>query len=96
MLNKIDKRGEAADFIAVELRARVSEALEKMGERLEEARYMQEIVLLTDKWDVSEELARLKSHTAKFRAAGEDGDSTGRKLDFIIQEMNREQIQNLE
>lgn len=72
------------------MRARVSEALEKMGEKLEESRYMQEIVLLTDKWDVSEELARLKSHAAKFRSTGEDRESTGRKLDFIVQEMNRE------
>ena len=72
------------------MRLRVSEALEKMGEKLEENRYMQEIVLLTDKWDVAEELARLKSHIAKFRADGDSGESAGRKLDFIVQEMNRE------
>ena len=72
------------------MKARVSDALEKLGENLDESRYMQEIVILSDKWDVSEELARLKSHIAKFRAAGDDKESTGRKLDFIIQEMNRE------
>ena len=72
------------------MRARVSDALAKLGEDLDESRYMQEIVILSDKWDVSEELARLKSHIAKFRATGDDKESTGRKLDFIIQEMNRE------
>ena len=61
-----------------------------VGEKLEEQRYMQEIVLLTDKWDVAEELARLKSHIAIFRSAGDSDESAGRKLDFIVQEMNRE------
>ncbi len=72
------------------MKTRVSETLAKMGEKLEEQRYMQEIVLLTDKWDVAEELARLKSHIAKFRLAGDGEESAGRKLDFFGQEMNRE------
>ncbi|MDO5116277.1 MAG: YicC/YloC family endoribonuclease [Synergistaceae bacterium] len=72
------------------MKTRVGEMLEKIGEKLEEQRYMQEIVLLSDKWDVAEELARLRSHTAKFRATGDEAESSGRKLDFIIQEMNRE------
>ena len=36
------------------------------------------------------QLARLKSHIAKFRSAGDSDESAGRKLDFIVQEMNRE------
>lgn len=80
----------ARDSAFEAMKTRVSETLEKMGERLEEQRYMQEIVLLTDKWDVAEELARLKSHVAKFREAGDSAESAGRKLDFIVQEMNRE------
>lgn len=59
------------------MRTRVTETLEKLGEKLEEQRYMQEIVLLTDKWDVAEELARLKSHIAKFRSAGDSDESAG-------------------
>ena len=47
-------------------------------------------MILTDKWDVSEELARLKSHISKFRSTGKESESSGRKLDFIVQEMNRE------
>ena len=72
------------------VRTRISEALEGLGERLDESRFLQEIVLFTDKWDVSEELARLKSHMSKFRSAGDESESAGRKLDFIVQEMNRE------
>lgn len=77
-----------AAFAAV--RARLSEMLESLGEKLDEGRLLQEIVIMTDKWDVSEELARLRSHISKFRAAGGEKDSSGRKLDFLVQEMNRE------
>ena len=52
------------------LRTRISDTLEGLGERLDEGRFLQEIAILTDKWDVSEELARLKSHIIKFRATG--------------------------
>ena len=71
-------------------RQRITEMLESLGGKLEESRMMQEIVVMTDKWDVSEEIARLKSHISKFRSTGEDAESSGRKLDFIVQEMNRE------
>ena len=77
-----------AAFAAV--RARLSEMLESLGEKLDEGRMLQEIVIMTDKWDVSEELARLRSHISKFRAAGVEKESSGRKLDFLVQEMNRE------
>lgn len=72
------------------LRTKIGETLDGLGEKLDEGRFLQEIVILTDKWDVSEELARLKSHISKFRSTGEEKESSGRKLDFIIQEMNRE------
>ncbi|NLD05109.1 MAG: YicC family protein [Synergistaceae bacterium] len=71
-------------------RQRITEMLESLGGKLEESRMMQEIAIMTDKWDVSEEIARLKSHITKFRSTGEDTESSGRKLDFIVQEMNRE------
>ncbi|MBQ9881984.1 MAG: YicC family protein [Synergistes sp.] len=88
---EIEKRWLPTRDAAFEaLKARVCETLEKAGGALEDSRYMQEIVLLTDKWDVSEELARLKSHIAKFRETGDSDESTGRKLDFLVQEMNRE------
>ena len=91
LVNSIEEKWQPTRDAAFEaMKTRMSETLEKMGQNLDEGRYMQEIVILNDKWDVSEEIARLKSHIKKFRATGEEKESSGRKLDFIVQEMNRE------
>ena len=88
---KIDNLWQPArDGAFQALKNKLSETIESLGERLDENRFLQEIVILTDKWDVSEELARLKSHISKFRSTGSENESSGRKLDFIVQEMNRE------
>ncbi|MDR1482594.1 MAG: YicC family protein [Synergistaceae bacterium] len=55
-----------------------------------ESRFAQEAVLIADRWDISEELVRMRSHAAKFREAGSSLEPMGRKLDFLLQEMNRE------
>lgn len=85
-----DKWAPARDAAFEATRARMTETLEKMNAELDEGRYLQEIVIMNDRWDVSEEIARLKSHIKKFRATGDESESSGRKLDFLIQEMNRE------
>ena len=91
LVTSIEEKWQPTRDAAFEaMKTRMSETLEKMGQNLDEGRYMQEIVILNDKWDVSEEIARLKSHIKKFRATGEEKESSGRKLDFIVQEMNRE------
>lgn len=91
LAGEIEEKWLAAKDVAFStMKARVAEMLCSLGEKLDEGRYLQEIVILSDKWDVSEELARLKSHIAKFRQTGAEGEPSGRKLDFIIQEMNRE------
>lgn len=89
----------------VEVREVASRAPERLQERLSERlrrlvrevpvdswRLAQEVALLADRADVAEELARLDSHLAQFRAAlGAGGPAgVGRKLDFLLQEMNRE------
>lgn len=51
---------------------------------------MLEITLFADKSDITEELVRLKSHISQFAECLEAGGSIGKKLDFIVQEMNRE------
>ena len=91
LVGAIDTKWQPArDAAFAAVRARLSETLESLGEKLDEGRFLQEIVIMTDKWDVSEELARLRSHISKFRAAGGEKESSGRKLDFLVQEMNRE------
>ena len=82
---------EAAFTATIE---RVRKALDAAGtSQVDDARFAQEAVILADRWDVSEELARLKSHIEKFRQTGKAEkakESIGRKLDFLVQEMNRE------
>ncbi|NND72121.1 MAG: YicC family protein [Rhodothermales bacterium] len=60
------------------------------AERVNEERLEQEIAMLSDKLDVNEESVRLDSHLVLFRDALKNSDPVGRKLNFIVQEMNRE------
>lgn len=58
---------------------------------IDEARVAQEVAILAQRSDVTEELARLRSHIDQFRTAIQSGDSAiGRRLDFLLQEMHRE------
>lgn len=49
-----------------------------------------EVAFFADRCSINEEIVRLKSHTKQFRTILDQGNSVGRKLDFLIQEMNRE------
>ena len=53
-------------------------------------RVAQEVALMADKCAVDEELARLGSHIAQFDKCMTDGGEVGRRMDFLLQEMNRE------
>lgn len=66
--------------------------LEKLleSDSIEEARLVQEAGMLTDRMDISEELTRLRAHLAAFHKEMDNGKAGGKKLDFILQEMNRE------
>ena len=59
-------------------------------EGLDPVRISQEVAILADKSDVSEEIVRLYSHIKQFRDILDSDDSQGRKLNFLIQEFNRE------
>ena len=59
-------------------------------EDIEESRIIQEVALFTDKVNYTEETVRLRSHFDQFRQIITAGELVGRKLDFLIQEMNRE------
>ena len=60
------------------------------GGQVDETRIAQEAVMLADRSDISEEIARLKSHVAQMRDLLGTTDEAGKRLDFILQEMNRE------
>lgn len=70
--------------------SRIGKVMERFSLEIDQNRIAQEISLLADKWDVSEELARLAGHISKFKEIAAGHESEGRKLDFLTQEMNRE------
>ena len=57
---------------------------------LDKSRLMQEIVIYADKCSVEEEVTRLRSHISQLRELISSEEPTGKKMDFLIQEMNRE------
>ncbi len=67
---------------------RMTEVLQ--GKEIDESRILLEAGIFADKTAVSEETVRLRSHIAQFREMLESGEPVGRKLDFLVQEMNRE------
>lgn len=60
------------------------------GAAIDETRLAQEAVMLADRSDISEEIARLKSHISQMRDVVRSDEEVGKRLDFILQEMNRE------
>jgi len=71
-------------------RERLETRLKEIKEQLEPARLEQEIVLFANRTDVAEELDRLTAHFAEIRRVLDNGDQAGRRLDFLMQELNRE------
>ena len=69
------------------LKARVEELL---GGNMDEQRLLQEVAVMADRSAISEETVRLKSHIAQLRELFESAEPMGRRIDFIVQELNRE------
>jgi uncharacterized protein (TIGR00255 family) len=75
------------------LQKRISELLARDGMEimeLDQGRLAQEVAYLADRSDISEEIARLRSHVAQFRETLGAGGEAGKRLDFLTQELNRE------
>ena len=87
----VEEISQRAPLIAKEykdkLTARVKEYLD--GANLDESRILTEVAVFTDKSNIDEELTRLRSHIEQFRQICTEG-VVGRKLDFLVQEFNRE------
>ncbi len=73
-----------------QLKDRAGEALAALGYQADEGRFLQELVILADKLDVSEELTRLRAHLDRMRELLAAGTDAGRRLDFTLQECFRE------
>ena len=76
----------------LEARERLASRLKVMLEDVEmdPARVAQEVALMADRLDCTEECVRLSAHLDQFRALMEGPEMAGRKLNFLLQEMNRE------
>ena len=70
------------------LEERISELLDSVD--IDESRIALEVAILSDKAAVDEEITRLRSHLSQMKSTLDLNEPVGRKLDFIIQEMNRE------
>lgn len=80
-----------APKVVEEYRARLTERLAKLPiEPVDPARLAQEVAIMTDKCAIDEELSRLMSHITQLRRYLDMQGETGKKMDFLIQEMNRE------
>ncbi len=96
-LQDIEDRMENIKVLAASVpeiyKARLSDRLAALMEDMDQidpVRLAQEVAILADKSDVSEEIVRIHSHIKLFREIMDAPDSQGRKLNFLIQEFNRE------
>ena len=76
------------DEYVVKLKTRIKELLQ--DQEVDESRLAQEVVIYADKCSIQEEVTRLNSHISQFNNLLNSDEAIGKKLDFIIQEMNRE------
>lgn len=87
-LQKIEER---APWVSKDYRARLEAKLADLDEiQVDESRLLTEVLLFADKACIDEEITRLHSHISQMYSIVEESVPVGRKLDFLVQEMNRE------
>jgi len=80
-----------APFVVQSYKERLTKRMEEfINGQLDETRILTEVAVFADKADINEEVTRLNSHIQQFLLALKSMDPIGRKLDFLVQEMNRE------
>ncbi len=99
MMMRIKNIEHSLSYVEDRSKTRIPEERERLrqklallldNEEIEEYRLNQEIIILADKLDVSEESVRLRSHIKYFNELMQDKEPVGRKLNFLTQELNRE------
>ncbi|NSA85678.1 uncharacterized protein (TIGR00255 family) [Clostridium beijerinckii] len=90
--NYVEEIEKVADSIPKNYKKKLEERLEELlsGVDIDESRIALEVAILSDKAAVDEEITRLRSHLSQMKSTLDLDEPIGRKLDFIIQEMNRE------
>ena len=85
-----ENKAGAVDAYREHIKGKIQEYLVSLEASISEDRFLQEIALLADKTDITEEIVRFRSHVVQLTNTLKMDEPIGRKLDFIIQEMNRE------
>ncbi|WP_110112889.1 YicC/YloC family endoribonuclease [Bacillus sp. CGMCC 1.16541] len=94
-LNKIsrlrDQIFQLAPSVSEQYKEKIKRKLQEyVNEMFDEQRVLTEVAIFADKSDINEELIRIQSHVSQFAKSMNEGDLVGRKLDFLVQELNRE------
>ena len=91
IIKRIDEnKSGAVEAYREHITGKIQEYLVSLDASISEDRFLQEIALLADKTDITEEIVRFTSHVVQLKNTLVDENSIGRKVDFILQEMNRE------
>ncbi len=103
LYDDMNERLNEVERLTLEIETRAPSIVEEYRERItarvreimadvpfDEARLLTEVAVFADKVNVNEEIVRLKSHISQMRSMLDGNEPVGRKLDFLIQEMNRE------
>lgn len=85
-----ENKAGAVDAYREHIKGKIQEYLVSLEASISEDRFLQEIALLADKTDITEEIVRFTSYVVQLKNTLVDENSIGRKVDFILQEMNRE------
>ncbi|WP_019242368.1 MULTISPECIES: YicC/YloC family endoribonuclease [Bacillus] len=89
--NTVEKVKDYAPVVIQQYKERLQQKMTEFTSGLvDEIRLLNEVAIFTDKADINEELTRLNSHISQFLSTIENDEAMGRKLDFLVQEMNRE------
>ncbi len=93
-IDSIEKHAEQINLrqpeVIQEYKTRLQEKIKLLGAEIDDSRLAQETAILADRCDITEEITRLGSHLKQFRKLFDSKEPSGRKLEFITQEINRE------
>ncbi|KAA6185303.1 YicC family protein [Thiohalocapsa marina] len=90
LLQRVDEVRARMPEVLAGVRSRIADRLAEVREELDPGRLEQEMALLAQRLDVDEEMDRLSVHVAEVRKALDAQGPVGRRLDFLMQELNRE------
>lgn len=90
LLERVDAVGKRMPEVLAGVRARIFDRLSEVREELDATRLEQEMALIAQRLDVDEEMDRLAGHVTEVRATLDADEPIGRRLDFLMQELNRE------